>query len=1181
MSIFTNFRSLFKKGDQTEKLSFSPQSEISPFSMEGSQYHQDVGATSPAPDVSILDMAPKDSWELKKIKVWQKNDVMLGTYRVLDIKIGGMGYVYIAEHIGWKVKMAIKCPNEVMLSNKSYFARVLREADAWIGLGLYPHIAYCYYVRQIEGIPNIFIEYVDGGSLREWIIDRKCWDFRIGLDLCIQFCHGMHYAHTKGMVHRDIKPENILITNEGIVKITDFGIVMLGDSDDISDDVVDAPSLGRGGEESTRLTAIGAIMGSPSYMSPEQWEDSRSVDHRADIYSFGVCMYEMFCAQRPFKKTAIDAKDMGDRPAEPQELRSDLPPGLAELLKRCVEFDPDRRYKSFSEVGEELISIYHDIFKEDPIHKTVTEIGLKAGSLNNRAVSYMEVGREDEAVSLWEQSLREDPQHLETIFNYGYLKWQNLMHSDGAFITKLRELENAWGSSADYWRLLAWMYLEMGDFESVQKIQNSSYHVSDPAFHRAVESYRKPLLKASRIIKGSNWSVETITSLAMFRDGRNVITGSKDGKVRLWDITNGKLLRTFEGHDDEVNSVSVSPKGSHALSGSGDSTSIVWDLATRRLLTRLDDNNQSITCVRFSPNGKHVALSCTDSTIVLWNVTGEKLIHSFEGHKGAVFSLCFSPDGRYLASGSADNSIRVWDLKSGRLSYRLLGHDDDVYDLCYSPDGRYILSGSGDQTIRLWDVEGETEARRYKGHSNAVSCVDFSADGQYAVSGGWDKTVRMWKVATGLNTWHQAHNGKITSVKFFSGDRKVLSSCGEGNIVIWDVNFPERIGENVHPYPLICKVRTVAKLGREMEKVKSIIAAAKVEIKNGHFHKAYTLLKEGQQVPGYERDKGFVDLVNLCASWGNAKRKALKSAWQLKTLQGHSDWITAICFSPSIRHVLSGGWDKTVRLWDVSKGQLLKCYDETTWSGGQSFNVQSLQFSSNGRYAISGSWDKKIRLWEVMTGHELRVFSGHTGYVTSVSYSKNNRYVLSGSTDKTVRLWQVSTGKEVRMFEGHRDIVYSVGFSPDNRYAISSGDDNTIKMWDIVDNKLVQSFEGHYNTVFTTSFSPDGQSIISGSEDGTIRLWDVNKGLEVRRFQGHSSSISSVCFSPDGRFILSGSKDSTLRLWQVSSGKEVRRFEGHTGWITCVQFSGDGRYAVSGGWDNNIILWEFDWEWEM
>ncbi len=212
-------------------------------------------------------------WGGKSLTTYSKGEVLLDLYRIDDIKSGSMGYVYIAEHLQWGIKLAIKSPKEIMISDDAFFDMVLNEANAWTDLGLHPNIAYCYYVRELDGVPHIFIEYVDGGNLKEWISDARCYDLKVGLDLAIQFCHGMAHAHRQGKIHRDIKPENILMTVNGTLKITDFGLVK---THEMGSDLAE---------------------GTLNYMSPEQSEDPTDVNEQTDIYAFGVCMYEMFCGR--------------------------------------------------------------------------------------------------------------------------------------------------------------------------------------------------------------------------------------------------------------------------------------------------------------------------------------------------------------------------------------------------------------------------------------------------------------------------------------------------------------------------------------------------------------------------------------------------------------------------------------------------------------------------------------------------------------------------------------------------------------------------------------------------------------------------------------------------------------------------------------------------------------------
>ena len=233
MSFLSNLFGKSKKNLLESKPLSTPAEKHLPEPVRGGTTLRKQEGTPPekkaGPELSALEMAERQSWEVKSLPVWKPGDEILGLYRVEDvIETGGMGRVYIAHHKGWNVKLAIKSPNEMMLSDRNNFARVLREANSWTELGLHPNIAYCYYVRSIEDVPHIFVEYVDGGNLRQWIAEGKCIDYRVSLDLAIQFCHGMEHAHSKGMIHRDIKPENVLMTKDGMLKITDFGLVRAG-----------------------------------------------------------------------------------------------------------------------------------------------------------------------------------------------------------------------------------------------------------------------------------------------------------------------------------------------------------------------------------------------------------------------------------------------------------------------------------------------------------------------------------------------------------------------------------------------------------------------------------------------------------------------------------------------------------------------------------------------------------------------------------------------------------------------------------------------------------------------------------------------------------------------------------------------------------------------------------------
>jgi len=295
-----------------------------------------------------------------------------------------------------------------------------------------------------------------------------------------------------------------------------------------------------------------------------------------------------------------------------------------------------------------------------------------------------------------------------------------------------------------------------------------------------------------------------------------------------------------------------------------------------------------------------------------------------------------------------------------------------------------------------------------------------------------------------------------------------------------------------------------------------------------------------------------------------------------------------LAFSPDGQWALSGSSDKTVKLWDVNTGSLVRSfegYSHSAYGLPKSNSIYSLAFSPDGLWALSGgggqdSFDMfylgEMHLYNVNTGDIVRSFSGHDRDVYSVAFSPDGLWALSGGYDETLKLWDVNTGSLIRTFTGHTSHVYSVAFSSDGLWALSGAayPDNTLKLWDVNTGSLVRTFTGHTKSITSVAFSPDGLWALSGSRDTTLKLWEVNTGNLVRSFTGHTSYVHSVAFSPNGLWALSGSSDNTLKLWKVSTGSLVRTFTGHKSDVDSVAFSPDGQTALSGSWDNTLKLWD-------
>ncbi|PPQ73248.1 hypothetical protein CVT26_015058 [Gymnopilus dilepis] len=290
-------------------------------------------------------------------------------------------------------------------------------------------------------------------------------------------------------------------------------------------------------------------------------------------------------------------------------------------------------------------------------------------------------------------------------------------------------------------------------------------------------------------------------------------------------------------------------------------------------------------------------------------------------------------------------------------------------------------------------------------------------------------------------------------------------------------------------------------------------------------------------------------------------------------LRGHTDSVTSVVFSPDVRRIVSGSWDKTIRIWDSETGEPVRPPLE-----GHKGWVYSVAVSPDGKKIVSGSGDNTVRLWDSDTGEMLVSFVGHTNTVTSVAFFRDGKQIVSGSHDGTVRLWDVNSGENVPLpLEGDEDPVTSVVVSRDGRYIAPASLDWTIRLWD-VENKqqLLPVMKGHSDWIQSLAFSPDCNLIVSGSNDRTVRLWDVQERRQLGgSLTGHTGGVASVAFSSDGSRIVSGSEDATVRLWNVETRQQVGLpLKGHEREVTSVAFSPDGRRIVSGSSDYTLRIWD-------
>ena len=523
---------------------------------------------------------------------------------------------------------------------------------------------------------------------------------------------------------------------------------------------------------------------------------------------------------------------------------------------------------------------------------------------------------------------------------------------------------------------------------------------------------------------------DRVNCVAVLSDGR-IVSGSKDGTLRVWDSGGGACLHVLEGHSGSVYCVAALPEG-RIVSGSDDWTLRVWDSVSGECLQVLEGHSALVTCVVALPEGRIVSGS-GDRTLRVWDSVSGECLQVLEGHSDWVDCVAALPDGR-IVSGSFDGTLRVWDNVSGECLQVLEGHSALVCCVAALPDGR-IVSGSDDGTLRVWDIGSGKCLQVLEGHSALVRCVAALPEGRI-VSGSRDETLRVWDIESGACL--QVLKGYERSVNCVAAlpDGRIVSGLDDGTLRVWDSGS-----------------------GKCLQVLKE------------HRGSVYSLaaLPDGRIVS--VSDDGTLRV------WDNGSRVCLR------VLEGHSDWVRCMAALPDGR-IISGSDDRTLRVWDSGSGECLQVLK------GHSAWVFCMAALPEGRI-VSGSVDRTLRVWDSGSGECLHVLEGHSAWVTCVAALPDGR-IVSGSADGTLRVWDSESGDCLQVLKGHKWSVHCVAALPDGRI-VSGSADGTLRVWDSGSGECLQVLEGHKWSVDCVAALPNGR-IVSGSIDGTLRIWDPDTG---------------------------------------------------------------------------------------
>jgi eukaryotic-like serine/threonine-protein kinase len=632
-----------------------------------------------------------------------------GDYEITrELARGGMGVVFQARQVSLNRTVALKMILAGQLAYDTDVKRFYTEAEAAANLD-HPGIVPIFEVGQHEGQHYFSMGFVEGQSLSQRLADGPL-PARDAAELIQRVSEAIAYAHQRGIIHRDLKPANILLDRDGNPRVTDFGLAkkVQGDSG---------------------LTGSGQIMGTPSYMPPEQAGGKRGeVGPAADVYALGATLYALVTGRPPFQAaTAMDTLLMviGGEPVPPRRLNASVPRDLETICLKAMAKEPARRYATAGDLAADLrrflggepirarsVSAFEKSWRwcrRRPVIAGLTAamVGAVLGGLIGTSLGLLAALN---ATELAEQRL------YDARMNLVQRSWED--NNLGLFQQGLAEQLPANQGGIDR-RGLEWFY-----------------------WHRKISS--------GHITLGEQ--ADKVMSVAFSPDGQRLAYATVDRTVRVWDVGTGKETLTLKGHTKFVNSVAFSPDGHRLASASGDGTVKVWDAATGQETLTLRCHTDGAYCVAFSPDGRRLA--CVDGTVKVWDAGTGQEIRTLKGHTTFVNSVAFSPDGHRLASACRDQTVSVWDTATWQETLTLKGHAGPVKGVAFSPDGRRLASAtaSPDRTVRVWDTATGQEALTLKGHTYGVNSVTYSPDGRRLASGGEDGMVKIWDAKTGQET---------------------------------------------------------------------------------------------------------------------------------------------------------------------------------------------------------------------------------------------------------------------------------------------------------------------------------------------------------------------------------------------------------------------------------------------
>lgn len=700
-------------------------------------------------------------------KVIAMNEVFgrkLGQYILLEqLGEGGMAKVYNALDTRAESNVAIKVILPSKRASSIFLQQFEREAKALANLTHTNIVKVLNYGIQ-DGQPYLVMEYVPGGTLKEVMTHKLPW--QTAAAILTPIARALDYVHRQQIVHRDVKPSNILMHEDFRPMLSDFGILKILE-----------------GKEEKVESAIGAGIGTPEYMPPEQGM-GREVDFRADIYSLGLVFYEMITGQKPFtadSPMAIVIKHVTDELPLPTRIDKNIPKYVERVILRAVQKEPRNRYISMGHFADalELIAL-GDKAPSQKINRISREREKRLKSFSIVSLSILLV------VLILGTSL----------FAYNYF---------------LRSRQTAMLPTAGPVIVQATTTAVPSPTPTVAATPTASDQptpVPVPSAASSLSLLGTPIVTAQNATPReiARWGIGGVNVVRWSPDGRTIALGTTSG-IFLYDAQS-KASKLFIDTQFNVLALSFNPAGDQITAGSPDGIVNSWNSTTGAFVQSFNytrppsetiTNNTAVTAILYSVDG-HLAVGYKNGAINYFSIDRNTADQYYENYP-AVEDLAISPDGRYIYAGNGSRDVFAWDISAGKQSETLI-NPTPIKRLRLSNDQKWLLTGGDASSVYLWDIS-EITPRHVTSFSNlggAVTGFDFSHNDQYVAIGLSSGEIRIFAMPAGREEYSKTHvplkiiegyDEQVLSIASAPDQLVVASGNHEEGLKLWDIQSGE------------------------------------------------------------------------------------------------------------------------------------------------------------------------------------------------------------------------------------------------------------------------------------------------------------------------------------------------------------------------------------------------------